>query len=73
MVPDLDEFMINTQNIEAEIDKAIQEAFTEVTREMKSKIDVMRMGRAKAGRAASVKKIEAADLETIPDEGEEGD
>ena len=40
---------------------------------MKSKIDVMRMGRAKAGRAAGVKKIETADLETIPDEGEEGD
>lgn len=41
---------------------------------MKSKIDVMRIGRAKvAGRAGSVKKIETADLETIPDEGEEGD
>lgn len=55
MVPDLDEDMIDTQNIEAEIDKAVLEAYESIVHDMKehgqltnNKRDILRTGSHRA-------------------------
>ena len=72
MMADLDDDMIDTQNIEAEIDKAILEAFELVVHEMKDAGSLVKQGRDRGNMQSMARKLsnqgsKKIDMPTIDD------